>query len=310
MESETKKVLTLVIVVIVLVVIAIAFVFSRLLGGGDSSERPQPTEFPADAPYAPEEHQVIDDEPVSNASSTLTTDPEVESPTSSESVISLPANSWQDEVVVFSTNNDQSYDQPVVPAAEPVNDTPVGLVPTLIIENPVLTPPVSSAESGYEAETTPGYVHQAFAPLDLTTDIKSCGRLKRFADEYGTTRSIADLATEKGVECLGQAVADGCINSSLTVPFSDGLETPIYVLEQPDGSCGINISETDNKINLCNIKNALNSRLPETEQKTLVEWQEEFAEKPGETMTTAYTNIMLETEAEYIEAIDCRWYTM
>jgi hypothetical protein len=205
---------------------------------------------------------------------------------------------WRDEVIAFSPETFsenivvyEDVEKESVPQPEPVVET-----------SPAPPAKIKLPDS---------YVNFSGSNNDLDIsqkDIMSCGELKYPVDEYGDKRSILSLAEEDVVVCLGEAVANDCESASVTTRSTDGYVSRVYVLPQTDGSCGISIATLEDKVKLCSIEKVLNSRLHPDQQKIFADWQKDFVTNPGDTITTAYFNVLFETDADYLATIGCKWY--
>lgn len=314
MESNVKtwNLLVLATVVVVLLIISFLVTISRMSdeAAGDPSQATQTTA------YAPERVVVNNengDESAGTNSNVVDRQPS-NVPDANEAQVQELLDSFQDESVgasgapnrsgqgsPFASDEynererimrEQGLDElpPPDPAIVPQSQPTPTYIPPAATSDPVYVPP---------------------APIEVPTfsanSLQDCGTIEIPSSLSAQQRLLNSAASHPVVECLGEAIGEGCVAAEARIEVAGDVVNTLYVVERNDGVCSLGSSVGGDTVSLCSLTSIM--RESTGEDRSFDEWAEEFAADPGDTLADLITtnpNILSTATYEY----ECEFYEL
>lgn len=292
-RSDNKRFTILLVIVAVLLAAIVFLLFMRFFSGDDSV-----TTEPSDQPITfPDGNTVTTTPEGEGSTSTSPTDepPTVEPPPPPSGTIDdfsavRSEADWRDEVIVYDT----------APAASTDSQTQIGAgtadeqgTDVWDYTAPTVNDLIERAAYSYRPQDPTGQV----IPL-IDETITNCGSVDLTTvdiDEF-----LEELSEHETALCMGESVAAGCTAAKVQLTTVEDIQGTLYLASRSDGECGLGLSYQDDYVNLCSIADMLNAAA-ETYQ-TYFEWQDAFAEKPGESFASIFGD---GSEFAFADARDC-----
>lgn len=290
LDSGSKKIIVLAIIAIVVLMVVFFLLFTRVFNDSANTDGEQYATFPESGTRS--EGNVL---PSTVRPVTVSTAPSPEPvaasnqnlDTTGQAGIQAPNQDWRDQIITTDTTASAgTYSPPEnTPSSGPSPYTKESLIENgLVLEYPSI-----EIDPIY---TDPGAFYESlnvFPSLNsIETGITDCGNLTVPSGESAYNRFLSRLSENDAVVCMGEAVADDCETAQLVYNVTEDIQVNIYVAERSDGLCGVSFSGNEDHINLCSIESTMEGFAGISMSDS--EWQEAFAEEPGETAAQVLTS--------------------
>lgn len=319
MDKEVKKILFLGVAAVLVLTIFIVIILGSRNNNDDSNSEDQYAVFP-DSTTVELEDNTSQFDLINSATSDLSTEAvATTTEVATELFIPTQTDDWQDTIVTPERTT-QIEDSPTFTTSNTALNPNTGepFSRDDLIAQGIITDDTVVARNRFVNITEPRIFDEndplLFPTIDAepetltVTRFKSCGTVTLGASESAIERYLSTIADTSEASCLGQAVANNCEDSRVSVSaFLGQVSGSVYVAERNDGECGVGVHfDGDEVLTLCSIADSLNTNLSASDQKTFTEWQAVFRREPGKT----FASLISEDEFDIVNPVSCISYRL